>query len=135
MRDQAEKQRRYKKIWKRVKGVYDEGFCVSEHGSLWVTLDDNEVHRARERLDEIFGENSAIGQIAWQKRTSRENRAVLSPRALDRAAAGRVGKGGWSARRKMTVVLELLRGAELEATSRKYGVTARTIATARHPNQ
>ena len=31
MRDQAEKQRRYKKIWKRVKGVYDEGFCVSEH--------------------------------------------------------------------------------------------------------
>ena len=26
-------------------------------------------------------------------------------------------------------------GAELEATSRKYGVTARTIATARHPNQ
>ena len=31
MRDQAEKQRCYKKIWKRVKGVYDEGFCVSEH--------------------------------------------------------------------------------------------------------
>ena len=31
MRDQAEKQRRYKKIWKQVKGVYDEGFCVSEH--------------------------------------------------------------------------------------------------------
>ena len=28
-------------------------------------------------------------------------------------------EGRWSARRKMTVVLELLRGAELEATSRK----------------
>ena len=40
------------------------------------------------------------------------------------AAAVRGGKGRWSARRKMTVVLELLRGAELEATSRKYGVTA-----------
>ena len=37
------------------------------------------------------------------------------------------GKGRWSARRKMTVVLELLRGAELEATSRKYGVTAATM--------
>ena len=36
-------------------------------------------------------------------------------------------KGRWSARRKMTVVLELLRGAELEATSRKYGVTAATL--------
>ena len=42
-------------------------------------------------------------------------------------AAGRGGKGRWSARRKMTVVLELLRGAELEATSRKYGVTAATL--------
>ena len=41
--------------------------------------------------------------------------------------AGRGGKGRWSARRKMTVVLELLRGAELEATSRKYGVTAATL--------
>ena len=39
------------------------------------------------------------------------------------AAIGR-GKGRRSARRKMTVVLELLWGAELEATSRKYGVTA-----------
>ena len=38
-----------------------------------------------------------------------------------------VGRGRWSARRKMTVVLELLRGAELEATSRKYGVTAATL--------
>ena len=43
------------------------------------------------------------------------------------AAAVRGGKGRWSARRKMTVVLELLRGAELEATSRKYGVTAATL--------
>ena len=35
-------------------------------------------------------------------------------------SAGR-GKGRWSARRKVTVVLELLREAELEATSRKSG--------------
>lgn len=42
-------------------------------------------------------------------------------------AAGGRGKGRWSAGRKMTVVLELLRGAELEATSRKYGVTAATL--------
>ena len=41
--------------------------------------------------------------------------------------AGRGGKGRWLAGRKKTVVLELLRGAELEATSRKYGVTAATL--------
>ena len=63
-------------MWPRLRLLHE---LLAEHGSLWVTLDDNEVHRAREMLDEIFGENSAVGQIAWQKRTSRENRAVLSP--------------------------------------------------------
>lgn len=48
-------------------------------GSLWVTLDDNEIHRARMMLDEIFGASHCVGQLAWQKRTSRENRATLSP--------------------------------------------------------
>jgi hypothetical protein len=41
-------------------------------------------------------------------------------------SAGR-GKGRWSARRKATVVLELIRGADLETVSRKYGVTAVTL--------
>ena len=52
---------------------------LSERGSIWITLDDNEVHRARAMLDEIFGDDHCVGQIAWQKRTSRENRAALSP--------------------------------------------------------
>ena len=43
--------------------------------------------------------------------------------------SARGGKGRWSVRRKVTVVLELLRGAELEATSRKYGVTAATLTS------
>ena len=29
---------------------------LSERGSLWMTLDDNEIHRARTMLDELFGE-------------------------------------------------------------------------------
>src|SRR5690349_25177770 len=37
------------------------------------------------------------------------------------------GSGRWSARRKVSVVLELLRGADLESTSRKYRVTAATL--------
>ena len=39
-----------------------------------------------------------------------------------------VGSGRWSSRRKVTVVLELLRGDDLELLSRRYGVTAATIA-------
>jgi len=36
--------------------------------------------------------------------------------------------GRWSARRKMSVVLELLRGADLESLSRRHGVTAAKIS-------
>lgn len=63
-------------MWPRLRLLHT---LLSDVGSLWLTLDDNEVHRAREMLDEIFGENCCVGQIAWQKRTSRENRSVLSP--------------------------------------------------------
>lgn len=35
--------------------------------------------------------------------------------------------GRWSAQRKMSVVVELLRGEDLETLSRKHGVTAATL--------
>ena len=38
------------------------------------------------------------------------------------------GAGRWSARRKVSVVLELLRGADLETLSRRHGVTAAKIS-------
>ena len=37
------------------------------------------------------------------------------------------GSGRWSAKRKVSVVLELFRGADLEITSRKYRVTVATL--------
>src|SRR5437764_1863331 len=37
------------------------------------------------------------------------------------------GAGRWSARRKVSVILELLRGADLESTSRKHRVTIATL--------
>ena len=45
---------------------------MSDAGSIWITLDDNEVHRARMVLDEIFGEDNFVAQVAWHK--------VYSPR-------------------------------------------------------
>ena len=41
--------------------------------------------------------------------------------------SARGGAGRWSAKRKVSVILELLRGADLESTSRKYRVTAATL--------
>ena len=43
--------------------------------------------------------------------------------------SGRRGKGRWSAKRKAAVVLELLRGEDLESLSRKYAVTAATLSS------
>ena len=43
---------------------------LSEQGNLWMTLDDNENHRARMMLDEIFGEENFIGNVIWEKSDS-----------------------------------------------------------------
>lgn len=46
---------------------------LSEQGSIWITLDDNEVHRARMVLDELFGEDNFVANVVWQKRYTRSN--------------------------------------------------------------
>ncbi|WP_310386750.1 site-specific DNA-methyltransferase [Roseateles sp.] len=48
---------------------------LSERGSIWITLDDNEVHRARMVLDELFGEQAFIANVVWQKNFSPKNTA------------------------------------------------------------
>ena len=48
---------------------------MSETGSLWMTLDDNEVHRARMMLDEIFGEEAFVANVVWQKNYAPKNTA------------------------------------------------------------
>ena len=51
-------------------------------------------------------------------------------RATEQSAesAALPGAGRWSAKRKMSVVLELLRGADLESTSRRHRVTMATLS-------
>jgi adenine-specific DNA-methyltransferase len=46
-------------------------------GSIFVTLDDTEVHYCKVLMDEIFGREKFVAHIAWQKRTSPDNRVVL----------------------------------------------------------
>ncbi|OYY28897.1 MAG: site-specific DNA-methyltransferase [Acidovorax sp. 28-64-14] len=48
---------------------------MSETGSIWITLDDNEVHRARMVLDEIFGADNFVATCIWQKNFSPKNTA------------------------------------------------------------
>ena len=48
---------------------------LSERGSLWMTLDDNEVHRARMVMDEIFGAENFVATCIWHKMDSPKNTA------------------------------------------------------------
>jgi site-specific DNA-methyltransferase (adenine-specific)/adenine-specific DNA-methyltransferase len=48
---------------------------LREDGSLWMSIDDNEVHNARQALNEIFGENNFVASLTWQKRVSPANDA------------------------------------------------------------
>lgn len=48
---------------------------LSEQGSIWITLDDNEVQRCKVMLDELFGEDNFVTTCIWQKVFSPKNTA------------------------------------------------------------
>ncbi|MEI6233294.1 MAG: site-specific DNA-methyltransferase [Planctomycetota bacterium] len=54
-------------MWPRLKLLHE---LLAEHGSIWITLDDNESHRAKILLDEIFGEENFLGNVIWEKADS-----------------------------------------------------------------
>ena len=62
-------------MWPRLRLLWE---LLAEDGSLWITLDDNEAHRARGVLDEIFGEKCFVACIAWQARYSVSSDAAVS---------------------------------------------------------
>lgn len=51
---------------------------LSEEGSIWISIDDDEQAYMKVLCDEIFGRSNYISTIVWQKRTSPDMRAVIS---------------------------------------------------------
>lgn len=51
---------------------------LSDEGSLWITIDDNEAHYLKVLLDEVFGRDNFVANIFWQKTHTRENRTDVS---------------------------------------------------------
>jgi adenine-specific DNA-methyltransferase len=43
---------------------------LSEDGSLWITIDDNEAHYLKVLCDELFGRNNFIADVIWEKADS-----------------------------------------------------------------
>ena len=61
---------------------------LAENGSLWMSIDDNEVHHARAILDEIFGEQNFVATVIWQK--------IFSPKKFSPSSFGESRLTSWS---------------------------------------
>jgi adenine-specific DNA-methyltransferase len=59
-------------MWPRFKLLHE---LLAETGSLWITIDDNEIHRTISILDEIFGEHNRVTTCIWHKMDSPKNTA------------------------------------------------------------
>ena len=53
---------------------------LSDDGTIFISIDDNEFAHLRLICDEIFGNQNFITTFIWEKRVNRENRKVVSSR-------------------------------------------------------
>ena len=51
---------------------------LSDDGSLWISIDDNEAHYLKVLCDEVFGRPNFVISIAWQKVFAKKNKALVS---------------------------------------------------------
>ncbi len=81
---------------------------LADNGSIWVTIDDNEVHYLKVLMDEIFGRKNFINNAIWQKKFAPQNDAKLMDANHDHMLV--------YAKNKELVKLNLLpRSAEMDA--------------------
>ena len=48
---------------------------LADNGAIFITIDDNEVHRLRFLMDEVFGEENFVANVIWQKVFAPKNSA------------------------------------------------------------
>ena len=48
---------------------------LSDDGSIWVTIDDNEGHYLKVLMDEVFGRRNFVANVFWEKKFSPQNDA------------------------------------------------------------
>jgi adenine-specific DNA-methyltransferase len=51
---------------------------LTEDGSIWISIDDSEMHYLKVAADKVFGRKNFVTTVVWQQRTTRENRKVFS---------------------------------------------------------
>jgi len=72
---------------------------LSDDGSLWITIDDNEVYYLKVLCDEVFGRANFVSSIAWMKRVSPANDAKYFSSDHDFVLVYARNKSSWSPNR------------------------------------
>jgi adenine-specific DNA-methyltransferase len=68
---------------------------LSEDGSLWITIDDNECHYLKVLCDEVFGRSNFVSNIIWQKKFSPQNDAKWISNSHDHILCYAKDKSRW----------------------------------------
>jgi adenine-specific DNA-methyltransferase len=76
---------------------------LADDASVWVHLDDAEVHRARSIMDEVFGESAFVASVIWQKKTTRDSRAAFSSNHDTILVYAPSGPKKWKASRNLLI--------------------------------
>ena len=69
---------------------------LSEDGSLWITIDDNEAHYLKVLCDEVFGRSNFIANVIWQKRFSPNSTAIYLSDSHDHVLVYAQIKENWN---------------------------------------
>lgn len=59
-------------MWPRLQLLHE---LLAEDGVIFISIDDNEQHRLRMMMDEIFGEENFVANVVWQKKYAPANDA------------------------------------------------------------
>lgn len=51
---------------------------LRDDGSIWISIDDREVHHLKVAIDRALGREKFVATIVWEQRTTRENRKTFS---------------------------------------------------------
>lgn len=68
---------------------------LSDDGSLWITIDDNEAHYLKVVCDEVFGRSNFVSNVIWQKKFSPQNDAKWISNSHDHVLCYAINKNRW----------------------------------------
>ena len=79
-------------IWPRLELLRE---LLAEDGSIWVSIDDNEAHYLKVIMDELFGRNSFVANVVWQKKSSPQANSIWLSDSHDHVLIFAKNKDAW----------------------------------------